>query len=220
MIREGPTIRSSRGTEHLIDGSCFTFVADYKDEAVIRAGLNRLTRQTYGFDFESWYQDGYWGNSYIPYSLLDGDTLAANVSVSDLEFDYGGEKRRYDQIGTVMTDPVYRNRGLCRFLIERVLDKWEGQSDLIYLFANDRVRDFYPKFAFRCAIEYRFSKPVGRMKQPGQAKHLDLSLDKNRQFVYEKVQRSESGGMTGIGLSIRNYASRYCPEHECQVDRE
>jgi hypothetical protein len=38
-----------------------------------------LTRKVYGFDFENWYLKGYWGNGYIPYSLLNGDVVIANI---------------------------------------------------------------------------------------------------------------------------------------------
>lgn len=90
---------------------------------MLRRTFNNLTRETFGFDFEQWYIDGYWQKRYIPYSLLDGDRVVANISVNDLNFLVMGEKKRYIQLGTVMTDKAYRGLGLSRALMERVLDE-------------------------------------------------------------------------------------------------
>ena len=102
----------------LIDGKEYVFIKDFKDNAVVRESYNSLTGKTYGFDFEQWYQTGYWGNGYIPYSLMDGESVVANVSASIIDCLVLGENRRYIQIGTVMTDPTYQNQGLVRYLME------------------------------------------------------------------------------------------------------
>ena len=50
----------------------YKYVTNYKDNDFIRAALNSLTRDTFGFDFESWYQNGYWKDDmYMPHSLMD-----------------------------------------------------------------------------------------------------------------------------------------------------
>lgn len=71
------------------------------------------------------------GVRYLPYTLFDGETAVSNVSVSLMGTVFDGRARRYIQIGTVMTAPAYRGRGLCRFLMESVLRKWRGQCDAI-----------------------------------------------------------------------------------------
>ena len=53
-----------------------------------------------------------------------------------------------------MTEQEYRHQGLSRVLPERVLTEWQSKCDLIYLFVNDEVLDFYPKFVFRPIVEY------------------------------------------------------------------
>lgn len=45
-----------------------------------------------------------------------------------------------------MTHPDYRGQGLAKKLLEHVIAKYEDQYDFLYLFANDTVLDFYPKF--------------------------------------------------------------------------
>lgn len=53
-----------------------------------------------------------------------------------------------------MTDPDYRGRGLSCWLIDRVLEDFEQQVDFVFLYANDSVLDFYPKFGFKRAPEF------------------------------------------------------------------
>ena len=133
----------------LINNKEYTFVKDYRDDKNLRTRLNDLTDKTYGFNFKEWYEAGYWEEVYIPYSLLDGDKLIANASVSIMKMNVLGKKKNYIQIGTVMTDNEYRNKGLSRYLIEKIISEYKEKSDCIYLSANDTVLNFYPKFGFK-----------------------------------------------------------------------
>lgn len=123
----------------LINNKEYTFVKDYRDDKNLRTRLNDLTDKTYGFNFKEWYEAGYWEEVYIPYSLLDGDKLIANASVSIMKMNVLGKKKNYIQIGTVMTDNEYRNKGLSRYLIEKIISEYKEKSDCIYLSANDTV---------------------------------------------------------------------------------
>jgi GNAT superfamily N-acetyltransferase len=138
----------------------YTFVKDFKHALEIRARFNALTEATFNLNFENWYLSGYWDDNYIPYSLMHNNKVIANVSVSKIEFVINNEKKVGIQVGTVMTDTAYRHRGLSKFIMEHVLNEWEAQSDFIYLFANDSVLDFYPKFNFEMVNEYQYSKSL------------------------------------------------------------
>jgi hypothetical protein len=61
------------------------------------------------------------------------------------------------QIGTVGTIPEYRNRGLSRYLMEHVIDKYDPFCNIFFLFANESVLDFYPKFGFKPYNEVIFN---------------------------------------------------------------
>ncbi|HEX9062045.1 MAG TPA: GNAT family N-acetyltransferase [Clostridia bacterium] len=161
----------------------YTFIKDFKDNTLFRKSYNALTQKIYGFNFEQWYGMGYWGNGYRPYSLADGENIVANVSVSIIDCLVLGETRRYIQIGTVMTDPAYRNQGLARYLMERVIEEWKSKCDMIYLFANDSVLDFYPKFGFRKINEYQYSKSITCDNEAIEAEKLDMNLDSNRKLL-------------------------------------
>jgi len=160
----------------LIDGKKYIYKCNYKEDITLRNSFNSLTEKTYGFNFEQWYEDGYWGDKYIPYSLLDGDKVVSNVSVNIMDFLILGEQKRYVQIGTVMTDEDYRGQGLCRALMEIVLKEWENKCDLIYLFANDSVLDFYPKFGFNVCDEYQYS--INKTKEDKSEKIRKMSMEK------------------------------------------
>lgn len=138
----------------MINGNTYEFKSNYCGEETIRESFNHLIEETYGFNFRNWYEGGYWKDRYIPYSLLDGVKVVANVSINVMDFLFLGEKKCYVQIGTIMTEQEYRHQGLSRVLPERVLTEWQSKCDLIYLFVNDEVLDFYPKFVFRPIVEY------------------------------------------------------------------
>jgi len=176
--------------EVLIGGRKYGFVKDFKDNELLRKSYNILTQKTYGFDFEQFYQDGYWSSNYMPYSLLDGEKIVANVSASIVNCLVLGERKRYIQIGTVMTDPEYRNQGLSRYLMEKVIVEWKNKCDMIYLFANDSVLDFYPKFSFTAVSQHQYSKIVSGTNEMISAEKLDMSLEQSRELVLEKVNNS------------------------------
>lgn len=200
----------------LIDGKEYAFIKDYKDNAVFRKSYNSLTEKTYGFDFEQWYQTGYWGSGYVPYSLLDGENIVANVSVSIIDCLVLGENKKYIQIGTVMTDSAHRNHGLIRYLMEKVLEEWKDKCDMIYLFANDSVLNLYPKFGFMAVNEYQCSKTITNDHEIIVAEKLDMSLDDSRELVINKINNSISisklGMMKNVGL-VMFYCTSFMREN-------
>lgn len=143
-----------------LKNSVYGFTKDFKHDQKIRASFNTLTETVFGFSLENWYLRGYWRANYIPYSLLHKNKVISNVSVNNMELIIGNEKKVGIQIGTVITDKDYRNKGLNKFILEQVVKDWNEKSDFIYLFANDSVLDFYPKFNFKRVDEYQCSKTL------------------------------------------------------------
>lgn len=152
----------------------------------LRAAYNALTQKTYGFSFESWYQSGYWGNAHVPYTLFDGGQAVANVSVNRMDLLLDGEVRTCFQIGTVMTDPAYRGHGLSRRLMEAVLAGHAGET--VFLFANDTVLEFYPRFGFEKKAQVRFSAGLGRPR--GLARRLDMASPEDRRLLLEHYKKA------------------------------
>jgi len=105
----------------VIDGIEYIYNTQVKENANIRLSFNELSQKTFGLSFEKWYQDGCWQDAYIPHVLIHNDKVVSNISVNIIDLEIQGQPKRYIQIGTVMTDCKYRNRGLSRKLMEKIL---------------------------------------------------------------------------------------------------
>tara|TARA_R100001369_G_scaffold48418_1_gene74891 strand:+ start:76 stop:1026 length:951 start_codon:yes stop_codon:yes gene_type:complete len=173
-----------------IDSVIYGFDTNFKHHKDIRASFNTLTEITFGFSMEEWYLDGYWNATYIPYSLLHEDKIISNVFVNIIEFIIEEEKKIGIQIGTVMTKKEYQNRGLNRFLMEKVLSDWKAKVDFIYLFANKSVLEFYPKFNFEMVNEYQYSRPVNNNVGTSSFKRLHIENTEEREFLEETLKTS------------------------------
>lgn len=134
-------------------------IRNYRNQDGLRDSFNRLARKTFdGLDFEAWYQDGYWSGRYDPHSIVIDGKVAANVSVNFIDFVWNEQRKHFIQLGTVMTAEGFRNQGLIRQIMNEIDKEYGQKADGIYLFANDSVLDFYPKFGFRKAMEYCYTK--------------------------------------------------------------
>lgn len=165
---------------------------DYRDNDALRHSFNVLAIETFGLNFENWYQNGYWTGTYIPYSIVIDGTVISNVSVNIIDCKLNGKARHYIQLGTVMTKKSYRNKGYCRILMETILRNY-ADCDGFFLFANNSVLNFYPKFGFKQAQEYRFFADISPDFN-SRAEHVSM---KSRQdwlfFLKEKNQRLSNG---------------------------
>ena len=134
----------------------YKFIKAYQADNTYRKSFNELAQSVFELSFEDWYQNGYWTGKYIPYSFLHNDKVVANVSVSPMKFMHNGIIRSYIQLGTVMTDKAYRNQGLIRLLLEKIDSDYGKRADGFFLFANETVLDFYPKFGYERMTEHSF----------------------------------------------------------------
>lgn len=136
-------------------------ISDYKNNIVYRDSFNDLAKQVFGLDFQPWYKRGYWNDLYICHSFLVKEKIVANVSTTRMNLVIDGKDVSAIQIGTVMTDPTYRKKGLSTALLDHVLKKF-AKEDLIFLFANRSVLDFYPKFGLVELPEYEYTYELDR----------------------------------------------------------
>lgn len=154
----------------------FTFMKDYKHDNKLRASFNALASLVYDFNFEDWYQSGYWRDeTYIPYSLVLDGQVVANASINKMTFLYEGQKRKWLQIGTVMTHPEFRRQGLAKHLLEHIIKEYQEAYDLIFLYANTSAIDFYPQFGFEKSTENEVYMPLYKQKPKYTLKKVDTS---------------------------------------------
>ena len=128
----------------------------YKDDTAALNSFNELTQNTFGFDFVNWHAEGHFSEMYVPHVIMDGEKVVSNVSVNRMQFDVGGIIKNYIQLGTVMTDEAYKGKGFNRKIMEFILQEYADKVDGIYLFGNDSVLNYYPKFGFVPCEEYEY----------------------------------------------------------------
>ena len=190
-------------------------VKNYHNNEALRLSFNELARKTFGLDFEDWYQNGYWGDNYNPYSIVDDGKIVANVSVNLIDILWDGCKKHFIQLGTVMTEKNYRNRGLIRQIMEEVEKDYGNSADGMYLFANDSVIDFYPKFGYRKAAEYQCSKNVSFTKDRS---IIQIPMNNKKEWIVleERIRHSAPFGnfdMTDNSDLIMFYVTKFMQEN-------
>lgn len=176
--------------DRIIHGKSYQLVTNYQHDQNLRSRFNKLTQKVYDFNFEKWYQSGYWEDNCLLYSLIDDHHIVSHITVTVIDFIVLGQQKKYVQLGTVMTDENYRNLGLARELMEKVLDEWKDKCDMIYLFANDDVLDFYPKFDFIPVNEYEASKRIAKMNSPFIVRKLDIRQISDRELLHQTAQQA------------------------------
>ena len=188
----------------------YQFSSSVREDKLLRDSFNQLARLTYGFDFLAWRQCGLWTNGYQPHCLIADGQVVANISVIRMAFCWEGRPLSMIQLGTVMTRPDFRGRGLSRYLMERILQVYGGTVDLIYLFANHTVLEFYPKFGFSPVEETLFSR---EMPAPSGEVPRRLDADADFSLLLEMVQRGKPQGAPSFcgKFSLR----RSCPSARC-----
>lgn len=168
----------------------YKFSSSVKNNDILRASFNELTRNTFCFDFTDWYEKGHWGEMYIPNAMLDGDKVVSNISVNLMQFDLCGITKNYIQLGTVMTDTNYRGQGLNRRIMEHILKEYECKADGLYLFANNSVVNYYPKFGFRPIKEYEYYIPLSSSDviNPYKLEKVDMTQKEQCERLYSLIK--------------------------------
>ena len=164
-------------------------IKNYRKNDELRHSFNELAKATFGLDFEDWYQNGYWGENYIPYSIVKDGNVIANVSVNITDMNWKGSKKHFIQLGTVMTAESYRNQGLICQIMEEIEKDYGQDVDGMYLFANDEVLDFYPKFGFRTAVEHQYSKQVS-IEESGTMAPVSMKSKQEWSVLVDAINKS------------------------------
>lgn len=180
----------------VLNGETYEFSNQIGEDKETFQSFNELGRKTFGLWFHKV------GGDYEPHVLKQGNKVCANISVNQIRFIDHGQSKFYIQLGTVMTEEEYRHKGLSRFIMEWILKKWQGKCDAIYLFGNDSVLDFYPKFGFVDYDEYEYSMSDVETDSTLSLEKLNMDDTKVQKYVWEKYMEGNP------------YASFYMIENE------
>lgn len=168
--------------------SDYQLISDYKQNERLKVSFKELAKEVFGLDFKEWYDRGCWNDNYICYSYVDGETVIANASINKLVVVSNEEEYNAIQVGTVMTHPDYRHQGLAAKLMNHIIHKYEQHYDFIYLFANETVLDFYPKFGFESVQESSFSLNTSDLRTQQDKKFTLRKLDVTKQADFELMK--------------------------------
>ena len=100
-----------------------------------------------------------------------------------------GQKRIAAQIGAVGTLPENRHQGLSRYLMNYVIEKLKNEVQFFFLFANETVMNFYPKFGFRNINENIFTSEIKIPKTHFSAKKLNLSNKTDYSLLQDLIKK-------------------------------
>lgn len=168
----------------------YKIVENYRDIEDLRNEFFLFTKAVFPhYDFQKWYNKGFWTDEYIPHSLLRDDKIISNVSVSQMKVILEGKETEAIQIGTVGTLNEYRNKGLSRVLMEHVLNKYGRKAYIFFLIANESVTDFYPRFGFRQLRESLFVDNSGLEGKHFSAVKLDVDSEVDFRVVKEILKK-------------------------------
>lgn len=168
-------------------------IKNYRTNDKLRHSFNKLAGETFGINFESWYQNGFWNDLYIPYSIAVDNEIIANVSVNLIDIRSIENTLHLIQLGTVMTKKEYRNHGLIRKIMGKIEKDFSDKVDGMFLFANDEVLDFYPKFGFKKAKEFQYSKRINNT-QSSTIKHTSMKCKDEWNMLVKAINSSKFYG--------------------------
>ena len=129
-------------------------------------------------DFRRWCEWGQWSDDYRAFCLVEDGRVVANASVSRMRLVVDGDEIEGFQLGAGGCLPDYRGLGLARRAMQAALHACGDAPAL--LFANPTVVDFYPRFGFAAAPQWRFQADVELHPGVEPAPVLDLADPANR----------------------------------------
>jgi GNAT superfamily N-acetyltransferase len=175
-------------------------ISNYRGEKTYRQSFNQLATAIFSYDFERWYQLGWWPEHYCSYLYVDNATalVVAHAGVYKAHFHADGRKLTAVQLYATMTHPAYRRRGLLRSLTEVIIQDYGQQVDLIYALANGASRTNFLRFGLQVQEESEFfchvSAETKRRVAGGKRKlYLDRTDDRRMllSFLVERMPLSQ-----------------------------
>jgi GNAT superfamily N-acetyltransferase len=178
-------------------------------------------------EFRGWYEHGGWDDRYAAYALAEGDRIVANASLNRMNLVLNGTPVRGFQLGAVGTLPEFRGRGLQAHLLPRLLAD-TTPADLVFLFANDDVLEFYPRFGFTRVREqvFRADRAIEPAAPPWRTLELSSAPDRallrriaaTAEPVTNRFGARDYGGVVlWYWSNVFHHGLRVSPEHDAIV---
>ncbi|MCI5188833.1 MAG: GNAT family N-acetyltransferase [Candidatus Electrothrix sp. AS4_5] len=162
-----------------------TIHSNYRNINQLREAFFDFIPKVYeGLSFREWYELGFWGDCYIPFSVFYKNEIISNVSVYEVEVIINGKIKKAVQLATIGTLPEYRKHGLASQLITKILKKYQSSTSLFFLFSNSYTVEFYTKLNFILTREWLFSSfTTSSKKQALHARKLDMQKLEDQELL-------------------------------------
>jgi len=159
------------------------------DNNIWRESFFSLAQNTFSLKFQQWYDWGLWDQEqYDVYAVVNQDEVVAAVAISLHSLVIDNQVVPAGLIGTVMTDIRYQGKGLSKKLMLALLAHYESKLDIIYLFANASVLEFYPKFGFEKREMASYNLIVKEVpKRNVEWEKISLYNEDQRQRIINKI---------------------------------
>jgi len=179
-----------------------------KNDLKYETMFDALINEVFGFSFDIWLERKLWGERYVSYSIIENEKMLANICVFDTDMIVNGKQVRAIQLGAVCTSLAARGRGFSRLLMDHVLLEYENIP--AFLFANESVLEFYPRYGFRQVQTYR--PVINTAINNNTLSVVKLDVDdpilfntiKNR-YSYSKVLDCLNTGSTNMFHLLKDY---------------
>jgi GNAT superfamily N-acetyltransferase len=153
--------------------------------------------------FRLWCEYEGWNDDYHAFALAHGTEIVASASLQRMDVIVEDQPLTAWQLGAVGVIPEWRGRGLQRQILPQLLEI-PGPRDLVFLFANENVVEFYPKFGFRRSREYSFGAEHRVTPAAKRWERLSCGRADHRALL---VQKAASALPVTRRFGARNYAS-------------
>ncbi len=201
------------------------FIKNYQSNDKQRLAFNRLAVETFDIDFENWFQGRHWNDRYICYAYWDNKILS-NASLNLMDLIIQGSQVKAIQIGTVMTHPDHRGKGLVTDLINRIIHDYADLANFFYLFCESELTTFYERFGFKELPQSSFWADIDPIEShKSQIRKLDFSKADNRklanQLLIKRTPLSLTFGVNNAEhivswytYNMLNNNFHYCPDED------
>jgi len=147
-----------------------------------------LIQEVFGFSFELWLEQKLWDERYESYSIIHNDRMLSNLCIYKADMISQGQKYQAIQFGAVCTRKSEQGKGLSRLLMEHVLNIYKDTP--AFLFANQSVIDFYPRFGFKQVQTHRPTIKTTINNDPTKAKKLDANDPIVKNTIFNRAGHS------------------------------
>ncbi len=146
----------------------------------------------------------------VPFGIFEADQALSILNATRLHILTGSSTARAVQIGTVATHPELRGRGYSAQLMRHVAAHYAPSIDFMFLFANDTVLEFYPKFGFEPCCETTYAMAVAVCDEASGFRKLDVGKPEDLGIVHELIARRVPIAKSFCVLDYSFLAEWYC----------